>query len=77
MDALTIDIIGYSGLLINLYSMAVKGEYKLRLFSFTANIIYVFYGFLINANPVIIGCTIAVILHGYHLRRILKLKKND
>ncbi len=76
MNAILIDSIGYGGLVINLYSMSTKGEYKLRLISLIANAIYIVYGALIIATPIIVGCTIAVFLHGYHLRR-LKIKKNN
>ncbi len=70
MYNLFIDGVGYFALVINLYSMSTKGEYKLRLISLTANAIYIYYGFLIKASPVIIGCTIAVCLHAYHLKRL-------
>ena len=76
MNAILIDCIGYGGLVINLYSMSTKGEYKLRFISLIANIIYIVYGVLISATPIIVGCTIAVFLHGYHLKR-LKIKKNN
>ena len=74
MNTILIDCIGYGGLVINLYSMSTKGEYKLRLISLIANTIYIIYGALISATPIIVGCTIAVFLHGYHIRR-LKIKK--
>ena len=76
MNAILIDSIGYGGLVINLYSMSTKGEYKLRLISLIANIIYIVYGALISATPIIVGCTIAVFLHGYHIRR-LRIKNNN
>lgn len=76
MSPFLIDCIGYGGLVINLYSMSKKGEYKLRLISLIANVIYILYGVLISATPIIVGCTIAVFLHGYHLRR-LKIKKEQ
>lgn len=76
MNAMIIDSIGYGGLVINLYSMSTKGEYKLRKVSLIANIIYIIYGALISAAPIIVGCAIAVFLHGYHLRR-LKFKKTS
>ena len=57
------DIIGYTGLGLNLYSMYAKGEFKLRLFSIIANSVYIIYGLLINALPIVIGCSLAVILH--------------
>ena len=75
MNAFLIDSIGYGALVINLYSMSTKGEYKLRLISLIANAGYILYGVLISATPIIVGCTIAVFLHGYHLRR-LRLNKN-
>lgn len=78
MNPIIIDSIGYAALVINLYSMSTKGEYKLRLISLIANIGYVLYGVLLNAYPIIIGCTIAVFLHGFHLRRLrIKDNKND
>ncbi|VAW17339.1 hypothetical protein MNBD_BACTEROID03-2830 [hydrothermal vent metagenome] len=76
MNVILIDSIGYFALVINLYSMSTKGEYRLRLISLIANVFYIFYGTLINATPVIVGCTIAVFLHTYHIRRI-RTKKNS
>ncbi len=74
MSPLTTDIIGYMGLVINLYSMSVKGEYKLRLISVIANAAYIVYGLLLNAYPIIIGCTIAVLLHTYRLKNLKPIK---
>jgi len=76
MDSIIINAIGYIGLIINLYSMSVKGEYKLRLISTIANTVYIVYGILLNAYPIIIGCSIAVLLHIYRLKN-LKPKKDD
>ncbi len=76
MNSVFIDSIGYAALVVNLYSMSTKGEYKLRIISLIANIGYIFYGVLINATPIIIGCTIAVLLHGFHIRR-LRIKENN
>lgn len=72
MSALSIDIIGYCGIVINLYSMSSKGEYKLRMISFIANMVFMIYGFLLAAAPVIAGSCIALILHGYRLSKIRK-----
>ncbi|BAO76740.1 hypothetical protein [Winogradskyella sp. PG-2] len=76
MSPILIDSIGYAALVINLYSMSTKGEYKLRLISLIANLGYILYGLLITATPIIVGCTIAVFLHGYHIRR-LRINKNS
>jgi len=70
MSPILIDGIGYAALIINLYSMSTKGEYKLRLISLIANLGYILYGTLISATPIIVGSTIAVFLHGYHIRRL-------
>lgn len=75
MNPIIIDSIGYAALVINLYSMSTKGEYKLRLISLIANVGYILYGALIAATPIIVGCTIAVFLHAYHIKR-LRIKKN-
>lgn len=70
MSTILIDSIGYGALVINLFSMSTKGEYKLRFISLIANAFYILYGSLISATPIIVGCSIAVLLHGYHLRRL-------
>lgn len=78
MSTVYINIIGFVALAINLYSMSTKGEYKLRLISLIANVIYVLYGVLINALPVIIGCSLAIFLHAYHIKRLsIKTNAND
>jgi hypothetical protein len=73
MNTLSIDLCGYLALSINLYSMTLKGEERLRFFSVIANAIYVLYGILLGAIPLILGCSLAVILHVYRLK---KLKNN-
>lgn len=70
-----IHIIGYLALGINLLSMTMKKILLLRVLSLTANLIYISYGILLNAPPFIIGCGIAVLIHGYHIIKIQKSKK--
>ncbi len=65
-----IDAIGYFGLVINLYSMSSTGEYRLRYISVIANIIYIIYGFLLGAFPIVFGCSLAVFLHLYNLNKL-------
>jgi len=76
LPTIAADIIGYIALAINLYSMYTKGEFKLRAISAIANFIYIIYGILICAWPIIIGCTIAVVLHLSRLKN-LNAKRND
>ena len=70
-------IIGYSALILNLISMAMKNVVHLRLFSLIANSVYILYGILLNAPPFIIGCSIAVLIHAYHLFKLLPGRKFD
>ena len=63
-----VDVIGYFALLLNLCSMAAKGERRLRLVSLLANGIYIYYGILIAALPIVLGCSTAVVLHAYRLK---------
>lgn len=67
--------IGYSALALNLFSMTRKNMVYLRALSLMANGIYVVYGILLNAPPFIIGCSIAVGIHGYQLYMIYQKKK--
>lgn len=62
-----IDIIGYIALIINLLSMGMSNFTRLRILAALANFIYVIYGVMIDAYPIVIGCSIAVVLHLYHL----------
>ncbi|MEM8907621.1 MAG: hypothetical protein AAGD05_07225 [Bacteroidota bacterium] len=49
----------------------MKNVIHLRCFSLVANLIYILYCILLNAPPFIIGCSIAVLIHTYHLYRLL------
>lgn len=65
-----IHLIGYVGLILNLTSMAMKDVLHLRWFSLVANVVYIIYGILLSSPPFIIGCSIAVIIHSYHIFKI-------
>lgn len=66
------DYIGYLGLAINLMWMYQSSVFKLRVLSIIANVVYLAYGFFLQAPPLIIGCSIAISLHSY---RLIKTKK--
>lgn len=72
-----IHILGYIGLALNLLSMTMKNILTLRALSASANFIYIIYGVLLGAPPVIIGCTIAVVIHSYHIVKLIQKKKAD
>lgn len=67
------DILGYSALVINLFSMSMSDVAKLRVLSIIANSLYLVYGLFLHAPPLIFGCFIAVCLHSY---RLYKLKNH-
>lgn len=69
-----IDVVGYLALVTNLYSMTRADVFLLSVYSFIANFIYIIYGVLISAYPIIIGCSIAVVLHLYHILNSKKVK---
>lgn len=64
------DIIGYAALTLNLLSMTMKNVLYLRALSICANSMYIAYGIALHAAPFVIGCTIAVIIHVYHVRKL-------
>lgn len=72
-----IHIIGYTALALNLTSMAMKNVFLLRTLSLIANSIYLVYGIVLKAPPFVIGCTIAIIIHGYHLVKLKNESRNQ
>ena len=55
--------------------MTMKNVLTLRILSALANFIYVIYGIIISSPPFVIGCSIAVIIHVYHITKLLKEKQ--
>lgn len=69
-----IHILGYIGLALNLLSMTMKNILWLRILSALANFLYVIYAIIIESPPLMIGCAIAVIIHCYHIVKLIKNK---
>ncbi len=63
-------LVGYSALTLNLISMTMKNVLHLRVISLLANGIYLIYGILLNAPPLIVGCGIAIIIHLHHIYKL-------
>jgi len=76
MTPFSIDMLGYTALVINLLSMSMGNVFKLRILSALANAIYIVYGILIYALPIVIGCSIAVALHSFHIYKQVNRPKN-
>lgn len=66
-----IHIVGYLALILNLFSMTMSKVLVLRIISLIANIIYVIYGLLLKAPPLVFGCSIAVLIHIYHIFKLI------
>lgn len=66
-----VQVIGYTALSLNVISMSMKNILYLRVCSLVANVIYVFYGVLLDAPPIFIGCGIGVILHSYRIYKTI------
>lgn len=67
-----IHYIGYIALILNLTSMSMRHMVYLRFLSLLANILYFLYGILLQAPPIIVGCGIAAMIHGFQLCMIYK-----
>lgn len=71
-----IDALGFIALTLNLTSMTMKNIMRLRVLSLTANGIYVVYGILIDAAPIIAGSCVAVLIHGVSIYKLKKTKES-
>jgi hypothetical protein len=62
--------LGFLALILNLTSMTMKDILYLRVLSLLANTIYIIYGLLIGAAPIITGSFVAVVIHSVSIYRI-------
>ena len=74
-----IDIIGYIGMTIILYSFTIADMYKLRLVNSIGSIVWIVYGLGIMAGPTILvnSCVLCIHLHWFYKNRKTKSDKND
>lgn len=70
-----INALGFLGLTLNLTSMAMKDILYLRVLSLIANSIYIAYGLLIGATPIVIGSFIAVTIHAVNIYKLKQSKQ--
>ena len=62
--------LGFFALTLNLTSMAMKDILYLRGLSLLANAIYIIYGLLIGAAPIVTGSFVAVVIHSVSIYRL-------
>lgn len=69
---MTAELIGYLALGFGLVAMGMKSLVPLRIIHALSAISYIVYGSMIGAYPLIIGGSLFLAIHSYHLVRIHK-----
>jgi hypothetical protein len=67
--------LGFLALTPNLTAMTMKGILYLRVLSLVANSVYIVYGLLLGAAPIIAGSSIAVVIHSVSIYRLKHAKQ--
>jgi hypothetical protein len=62
--------LGFLALTLNLTSMTMKDILYLRGLSLIANALYIIYGLLIGAAPIITGSFVVVVIHSVSIYRL-------
>jgi len=62
-----INLFGFSALGMALFALSNKNIIKLRTWHFISSLMYIIYGFAINAMPVVVGAVLYCFIHGYHI----------
>lgn len=70
----SVEIYGYISMLVVIFSCLTKDVLRLRIFNLIGCAMFVVYGFLLNAMPVIIMNVIIIGIHSYHIYKIWKSK---
>ncbi|MBA4058645.1 MAG: hypothetical protein C0490_28270 [Marivirga sp.] len=65
-----INALGFLALTLNLTSMTMKDILYLRVLSLIANTLYIVYGLLIDAAPIITGSFVAVAIHAVSIYKL-------
>ena len=72
-----IHCVGLAALGFTLVAMSMKNILILRILSAIANFIYIIYGFLLASPPLMIGGAIVIVIHGYHIHRLIQTNRTD
>ena len=74
-----IDIVGYIGMTLILYSFTITDMWKLRLVNSIGSIVWIIYGLGIMAGPTIMvnSCVLCIHLHWFYKNRKMKSDNND
>jgi hypothetical protein len=72
-----VHLLGLAALGFSLLAMMMKNILILRILSAVANFIYIIYGLFLGAPPLIIGGAIVIVIHGYHIHKLIQNNKSD
>jgi hypothetical protein len=67
--------LGFLALTLNLSAMTMKDILYLRVLSLVANAIYIIYGLLLGAAPIVAGSFVAVVIHSVTIYRLKRPKQ--
>ena len=73
---MTVEWIGYLALAIGLIAIANKHMLWLRLLHGLSAATYIWYGISIEAYPLILGGSLFLLIHSYHLLKMAQRKKS-
>ena len=76
MEFSLIESIGYAASLFVAISFLVKDIVTIRLINIVGCALFVIYGFSIQAYPVAVMNTMIIVIHLYHLSKLLREKKS-
>jgi hypothetical protein len=68
----TTHLFGLVALGLSLLAMTMKSILPLRIISAVANFVYVIYGYFLGAPPLVLGGTVAIVIHGYHIHKLAR-----
>ena len=77
MNYSAVHLLGLVALFFSLLAMMMKKILILRIFSAVANFIYIIYGFLLGSPPLMIGGAIVIIIHCYHIYKLIQNNEVD
>lgn len=71
------NLFGFLALSIALYAISKKNVVELRWWHLISSFLYIIYGYMIQAYPVIIGAVLYCGIHIFQLYQIKKTTSND
>ncbi len=71
---MSIEVLGYLAIAVGLIAMSCKEIIWLRSIHSISALIYIVYGSMIEALPIVVGGSVFLLIHMYHLARRILVK---